>query len=758
MIPRLYPAGTVTFTNEGLGALVDCISCETSTAINGIPELNITYPTAGRHADEIGERCIIVSDRDRRDKAQPYIIRTIDKSTPGIMEIYAIHLVVDIAEGMALKPFTATNLTDAIDGLTTYAVGSMPITITTTRGSSRDFNHLQPSTVKDAMGGKKGSILDVYGGEWRFLDMNARNITRVGANNGVIVRYGKNLESLSMEVDWSVIYTGIYPFWVDGETGAIKQMASPVYSLGTFSFTRILMLDCSSSYKDEPTDADLLASAQAYASSRDLTNPKISWNVIMKELRNSPEYADVALLEDVALGDTVGILFEAFNVNASARIVSERFDVLREQYNELVIGSVRSSLASSIVTQEKQTEEQLSEMQSSLEAAIQRATDLITGNIGGYIVTVMDSVTGTPKELLIMNDPDITAATKVWRWNLSGLGYSSNGYAGPYTTAITQNGEIVADFITTGTLDAAVVNVINLIAEHVRAVDGTKVMDINAAQLTVNNGTNWRTWLRTDQNDQGALILYGGKRTNLTGIAVDPGNDSTSYLSYIDPHGIGVGLNYQDKVTGNVRAQGAMLENNGYILLKDSSDNLRIWADGSDNSIWAYESNGNDRWRLTDTGNLQLYYNGKERVGLYPQEGQISLYNSSSVKTVQIRGDGTASTNPLPINQGGTGATTADGVRANLDMDFSRTVSAGSSLTLTVADTTRFMLCIIGGGAAGKGLWLVNSTSSGAVTVGQVFNGGSTLSVTTGTNSLTISNGTSVIVRLGIFVFGGSVS
>lgn len=677
MIPRLYAAGTTVFTNEGLGALSDCISCEAYTAINGVPELNITYPVNGRHAAEIGERCIIIADRDATIKAQPYIVKTITKAIPGIMEIYAIHLAVDLADSVGLKPFSSWTLYHAIAAIPNNTTSPLGITIGTTKTSNTSFTNAIPKTVKMAMGGSSGSLLDTYGGEWDFFNLTATLKDRVGADNGVEVRYGKNLVSLSVETDWSGVYTGIYPYWVNGQTKAVTQMTPPIYSLGTFDFTRILTLDVSSSFQSAPSDADLLAAAQAYAGSHNLTSPKISWDVKMKELRKSPEYKDLGILETVSLGDSINIYLERFDIDATARIVTERYDVLREQYTELQIGSVRSSFTGSVAAQEKEIEN----VQSDMTDAIQRATDLITGNTGGYVVTRLNAA-GEPEELLIMDDPDINQATKVWRWNVNGLGYSSTGYQGPYTTAITQNGEIVADFIKTGTLDAAQINVINLIAQHVRATDGAKVMDIVSSQLTVNNGANWRVWLRSDEFNQGALIVYSGTRPNLNGNPDDAGNDSTSKMSYIDPSNVAVGVNKDNVATGTVVAHSLFLKNNAFIYLYDTSNKLRVWIDGSDGSIVNRDANNIERWALRDSGNIQTYDSaGKERASLYPAEGQLALYNASGTRTVQIRGDGTASSTPLPVNQGGTGSTGTESITASV----SSTVGS-----ITVTDCRRW--------------------------------------------------------------------
>lgn len=79
--------------------------------------------------------------------------------------------------------------------------------------------------------------------------------------------------------------------------------------------------------------------------------------------------------------------------------------------------------------------------------AVSRATELITGHQGGYVVL---NPSEKPSEILIMDTDNIDTATKVWRWNGAGLGYSSTGYDGTYGLAMTMDGAINADFITAG--------------------------------------------------------------------------------------------------------------------------------------------------------------------------------------------------------------------------------------------------------------------------------------------------------------------
>ena len=63
-----------------------------------------------------------------------------------------------------------------------------------------------------------------------------------------------------------------------------------------------------------------------------------------------------------------------------------------------------------------------------------------------------------------MDTDNPNTAKKVWRWNLNGLGYSKNGINGPYELAMTQDGRIVADFITTGQMDVARIKGLNTLA------------------------------------------------------------------------------------------------------------------------------------------------------------------------------------------------------------------------------------------------------------------------------------------------------
>lgn len=109
---------------------------------------------------------------------------------------------------------------------------------------------------------------------------------------------------------------------------------------------------------------------------------------------------------------------------------------------------------------------------SDLEEAISNASEIITGTKGGYVVLHDSDNDGSPDEILIMNTNDINTATQVWRWNKGGLGYATEYNSLNYALALTGDGQIVADRITTGSLDASRVTIQHLTASM---FEGSKI-------------------------------------------------------------------------------------------------------------------------------------------------------------------------------------------------------------------------------------------------------------------------------------------
>lgn len=163
-------------------------------------------------------------------------------------------------------------------------------------------------------------------------------------------------------------------------------------------------------------------------------------------------------VDSFKVGQKIAVTSAPYGLNAvQFSCVKQKLQLLNPGQNRLELGEIKVGyIQSQRNNSEEQTlisiTKQIEHSQDVMQLAISAATQLITGNSGGYVVLHDSNEDTYPDEMLIMDTDDIETTVKVWRWNNSGLGYSSAGYDGPYGTAITMNGGIVADFLTVGTI------------------------------------------------------------------------------------------------------------------------------------------------------------------------------------------------------------------------------------------------------------------------------------------------------------------
>lgn len=157
-------------------------------------------------------------------------------------------------------------------------------------------------------------------------------------------------------------------------------------------------------------------------------------------------------IDSFEYGDRVRVVSKPFGLDAVYSITETDTDLLNFANNSITVGSnVKLNFTKTQAKKDSALLERIPQEEAFLQAAKENASELIKNATEGNIYFINDD-NGKPKELLIMDNPDITLARKVWRWNLNGLGYSNTGYDGLYGLAMTMDGAIVADYITVGTL------------------------------------------------------------------------------------------------------------------------------------------------------------------------------------------------------------------------------------------------------------------------------------------------------------------
>lgn len=483
MKPILFRPDETKFQTLGLGVLNDATSCLVTEERNGVYELTMQYPITGRLFDQIQNRCILYAEVNQNKNRQPFRIYRITKPMRGIVTIYAQHLSYDLS-GIVLTPFEANTIQAAFSSIKTQSSTANPFTFSTDRTTAATFSVKQPSTVRSIMGGQAGSLLDVYGGEYSYDHYTVHLVNSRGKDNGVTIRYGKNLTDLTQEENIQNVCTGVYPFWTQ-DAEYLELSEKLIYAPGTYDFTKIKPLDTSSHFEEKPTEAQLRSYAQSYVENNDIGVPTVSISVKFAALEQTEEYAEFAHLYRVNLCDTVTVLFDRLGVNATAKCIKTVYDVLKGRYKEIALGDAKTNITDTILSQGQEIKKVSDPAY--VQSVVGSASQIITGNKGGYVV--LHSSTGElwPDEILVMNTPSPATATNVWRWNKSGLGYSSNGYNGEYKLAMTIDGKFVADFISTGTLDATNLTVKNFWTDNLQSVGETDGGEPCELKITASN-------------------------------------------------------------------------------------------------------------------------------------------------------------------------------------------------------------------------------------------------------------------------------
>lgn len=588
MKPILFPSTATEFNTQGLGVLTDAISCTVNEERNGAFELTMQYPDTGVHFDEITDRCIIYAIPSPYRAPQPFRIYRITRPMDGIIMVYAQHITYDLS-GVPLNPFTAVNAPDALSKLSLNAAVDSPFTFWTDKATVASFAVSTPSSTRSVLGGSSGSILDVYGGEYEWDGFTVRLYGHRGYDNGVVISYGKNLTDIEQDRNISNVATGIYPYWTNAEGALVTCDPKIVNAPGTYDFTRVVPVDFSNDFEAQPTSAQLQARAEKYVEDNKIGIPKTSITASFVQLEQFPEYEDLALLEKCDLCDTVTIRYPQLGVEAKAEIVKIETDVLLERYNSVEIGDVRTNIADTIVGQQQEIKQKPSETY--LREAVLALTETILGASGGAVRLLDTNNDGMPDTLYIADDPDPTKARKVWRFNHEGWGASNNGYNGPFSYGATLKNGMVADFITAGTLNADLVNIVNLISDHVVSRNGRFEMDLWAAVLKLLENDNLRVRIYSTGQGAGGLVqVFSGTVTNEGGLGED------GAYSYLGPIGVGVGEKSDGTYTGIVKC--------GYIT-----------ANGSINANGNY-TNAAENWSMIGkNGNAIISMEGSERTG-----------------------------------------------------------------------------------------------------------------------------------------------
>lgn len=365
MIPRLYKADEGQFLTQGFGGLGDARIVRVKRQVNGMYELEMQYPVSGRRFSELLPNRIIRATAGPDEGEQSFYIYHMTKPLEGFCTVYAWQLAYKL-RGYTLRAFAANSLAEAIQQLQSgAAIQAHGFSIQATFDRATACGSVTPRSVWSMLGGQRGSLLDVYGGEWEFDNTTVTLKERLGADLGVTVRYGVNLQTLEQEENLANTWTGVQPYWQSTDGLTVVTLPEEIIATGEFDYTRVLVLDLSAEWPEPPTEEQLRSRTRQYITDNKVGIPAVGLDVKFILLDQTEEYKGRSFLQKIHLGDTVTVEFptaydrvtgapRAF-VLASARAVETVWLPLEEKYESVRLGEKKASFVSALAQVQKNT-------------------------------------------------------------------------------------------------------------------------------------------------------------------------------------------------------------------------------------------------------------------------------------------------------------------------------------------------------------------------------------------------------------------
>ncbi|MGH1838918.1 phage tail tip lysozyme [Enterococcus faecalis] len=368
-------------------------------------------------------------------------------------------------------------------------------------GTTHQFTAKQVGPIDAIIGSNNGNqnLTGVTGGELEMDNFNLKLVKQIGADNGFRIDFGINLEAIDEDYDDESIINSL--FLIGGvPDNDYDQDKEPI----TYGFLEIAGVNDSNRRigKRENSECKTVDELKKWGQSlfdKDrIHEPKVTHTISMVALEHTLEYEDMyEELSSLRFGDVVHVRAKEVDIEVTERMVEYTWFPTLGKFKNIVLGNDLSLYTSTVNNQTQELKQKIDNRTETLVQNVLNATAWITGNSGGHVVFRPEKA---PSEILIMDKNKVATAKRVWRWNLNGLGYSSNGVNGPFELAMTSKGEIVADFIKVGIIDVNVLqtsfnkatgDVLKLVSGALQIWnEKTKIMELTKKGMEFWNGNS----------------------------------------------------------------------------------------------------------------------------------------------------------------------------------------------------------------------------------------------------------------------------
>lgn len=397
---------------------------------------------------------ILVADTPQG--AQPFRIMN-PEITHTKITCKCYHVFYDAANYLIADSFVVdSTCNQALDHLNTATEPSSPFRTVSDVPAVNSFRCVRKSLYEAVQ-----TVLERWGGHLVRDGWTIGIRQDIGADNGVTVRYGKNLKSITASYDWSNVCTKILPEGSDGlllnaldASQSIYMEAATQYDLPyckTVQFSQSNIKQDDYKTADGQNDetaykaallADLRAQAQAYLNEHCV--PAVNYKL----------EANLEKVTDV--GDKIEVMDERLGLDLLTRVISFEYDTISGRYTSIEFGTFQQTLSNLMGTVQQTAQDAAQAVNGQIVTAVNdRLTESENkiNNLYGGSYVIYDG-----EQILVVDSLPKETARHVLRINSAGIGFSSTGITGAFTSAWTID----------GTLNMQAISVINLVADMIK--------------------------------------------------------------------------------------------------------------------------------------------------------------------------------------------------------------------------------------------------------------------------------------------------
>ena len=446
----------------------------------------------------------ILKVKDEYNEYEIFRITNININTNNsTTTVYGRQITLEDSLRLWINSSKPTNMTgaSALEKLYTDSEGRIKELTTYSNINTTDTVFIVRKNLNEAIFDDDVSFLERWGGEVERRGYNLSILKERGSDKGVVFRRGKNYTGIEEDVNQDKLVTRIIPIAFDGITLPEIYVDSPKINNYYNIFPQEIKFE-EVKYKDSPNNsnkegfdtleevyAELRKQASEYFTNNKCDELRGVYNIKVVDVSSTEEYKELSIFEKTWIGDTVTIIDEKLNLNIKARVTKRKFDVIKGMRSETEVTNITSRRSSlSLESLQNQINNiqtpEVPDIDLIIQQAKKEAEEFIRNGITDSYVVLKEN------EILIMDTNNVDTAVKILRMNKHGIAGSTTGYNGSFNLAMTIDGQIVADRISTGVLNASLIKA------------GTLMSANGKSWLNMENGTfNFSDKIKFDGNE-----------------------------------------------------------------------------------------------------------------------------------------------------------------------------------------------------------------------------------------------------------------